>query len=368
MNIKFKKPNIDTCTRCDTLKAKLEIAKREEAEEFVDLQNELDRHHNMAELAYESKREDKMLAKANSGTKCFAFDLQQCLPTPYLRNSVSFYKRQLWTYNLTVHCLSSNTPFCFMWHEAMAKRGGNEIASCLMKHIHYVNAQNQVSRLVFYSDSCSGQNKNSIVSTMFMTLLANNNTIETIDHKFLEPGHTHMECDVDHALIERKKKRTQVRIHHPHDWYNFVRTVSSKQPFNVVEMQSEDFYDFHSVAKSKFLWRTRNEESKPFVWNKVRWLRYNQNMFGKIQYKTTLDKNEPFSTLNIVKRGVNSIKLSDVSKAPPTNLITTKKKNDLISLFPFIEPSFHNFYENLETQNASEIHPDLLDEDDNDDS
>jgi hypothetical protein len=40
---------------------------------------------------------------------------------------------------------------------------------------------------------------------MCLVALQNSETLQTIDHKFLVPGHTHMECDADHSIIERKK-------------------------------------------------------------------------------------------------------------------------------------------------------------------
>lgn len=61
--------------------------------------------------------------------------------------------------------------------------------------------------VTLYSDSCAGQNKNSHIVSMFFTLLyKKKKTLKEINHKFLEPGHTHMECDCDHSLIEKQKK------------------------------------------------------------------------------------------------------------------------------------------------------------------
>lgn len=133
MNLKFKSPKIDTCATCDSLEMKIKLATNEQdLNNFKELKEV---HVKKADNAYEYKRFDKDSSKKNMNIKAFVFDLQQCLPTPFLRTSVTFYKRQLWTFNLTVHDLEDDTSKCFMWHEGIAKRGGNEIASCVYKQL-----------------------------------------------------------------------------------------------------------------------------------------------------------------------------------------------------------------------------------------
>ncbi|XP_072395360.1 uncharacterized protein [Diabrotica undecimpunctata] len=51
------------------------------------------------------------------------------------------------------------------------------------------------------------QNKNSFLPAMFMMVLKENPNLSYINHKFLVPSHTHMECDSDHAIIEKKKEK-----------------------------------------------------------------------------------------------------------------------------------------------------------------
>jgi len=66
---------------------------------LITYKNTLNVHQSNADLGYSSKAIDKEISKNNPEKECFSFDLQQCLPTPYLQSSVAFYKRQLWIFN-----------------------------------------------------------------------------------------------------------------------------------------------------------------------------------------------------------------------------------------------------------------------------
>lgn len=360
LNSKFKAPKLDTCSTCDSLQCKMKIEQSDE--EKAILMQQLKEHVDKADMAYEQKKEDKNAAKNNGDMKTYAFDLQQCLPTPFLRTSISFYKRQLWTFNLTIHDLENNRSQCFMWHEALARRGGNEIASCVYKQLSLV--PEHITKVCFYSDSCPGQNKNSHVAAMFMAFVQNNPHIELIDHKFLEPGHTHMECDSDHALIERKKKKSSVEIQVPRDWYQFINSINSKM--HVLEMKKSDFFNFAELSKAKFVWRRSNDTGQKFVWNHVRWFRYTTGS-PDIHYKTSLNKDEPFQVLKVGKRGVGSVQRTEIVQIKEVPVISVEKKKDILDTFQFINPEFHSFYKNIPSnKDILNIHPDLVDEEDED--
>ncbi|CAH1109990.1 unnamed protein product [Psylliodes chrysocephalus] len=138
------KPRKDTCYKCDTLKIQITYASEEEKERLI---FEQANHHSAADEAYKAKPNDKIIARVYPSTAVFAFDLQQCLPTPYLQSSISFYKRQLWTYNLTVLNLATNEATCYIWNESVSGRGGNQIASCLYRHI--IDLPSNVKKSVF---------------------------------------------------------------------------------------------------------------------------------------------------------------------------------------------------------------------------
>ncbi|XP_050516967.1 uncharacterized protein LOC126891731 [Diabrotica virgifera virgifera] len=94
-------------------------------------------------------------------------------------------------------------------------------------HISVCQLPPEVTHVVLYSDTCGGQNKNSHISSMIMSILQRSDVnVQVVDHKFMVPGHTHMEVDVAHSMIEKKKKRSNIAIFLPHDWYQLVRSTS----------------------------------------------------------------------------------------------------------------------------------------------
>ncbi|XP_075156569.1 uncharacterized protein LOC142229878 [Haematobia irritans] len=312
-------------------------------------------HHTEADMAYDSKNKDKTLSLKNKSVKMYTFDLQQCLQTPHLNASVFFYKRPLWTFNLTIHDGETNMASCFIWNETIAKRGANEISSCIFKFLKKI--PNYVKHIILYSDSCPGQNRNSYICAMFEQVLLENPNFEIIDHKFLVVGHTHMECDTVHSQIEKKKRKCVNCIHHPHDWATLISTTSHK--YSAVEMAQEEFFDFGTLLKDKYSWTNKNNSGDKFQWKDVRWLRYESSKLGTIQYKLSLNMDEEFKDLVITRRGKKKIdvELNQCYSGPLP--ISLNKKRDLQSILPFISAEFHDFYNNLLSEGEQEVEVDL---------
>lgn len=344
LNYRIKNPRKDTCQKCDLLKMKLKYAENEVTKtEISKLQED---HHTEAGLAYETKKSDKIRAKSDPSLTVLSFDLQQCLPTPSLETSVAFYKRQLWTFNLTVHNMKDDQATCYVWYETIAKRGANEIGSCLFKAI--MNLDSNIKHVILYSDCCPGQNKNSPFLAMCLSLMHENH-IETLDHKFMVSGHSRMECDSDHAQIEKLKKRYSAPISHPHDWFQLIRLAGKKHPFQVVEMGQPDFLDYATLLKTEIHLKKNNEAGEKFVWHDVKWLRYTKSEPYKVFYKTSLENDDQFGIMDMLRRGKHnpSLRPSTCYSAPLP--ISIEKKRDILSLLPYIAPTFHEFYRNLPT-------------------
>ena len=99
--------------------------------------------------------------------------------------------------------------------------------------------------------------------------------IEIIDHKFLESGHTQMECDSMHSAIEFAKKKTELYI--PSKWATIIRMTRRKNPYYVVPLQYEDIYYFKEVTKSTLKYSKVDSEGIKVNWMKIKWLRFSKN-------------------------------------------------------------------------------------------
>lgn len=73
------------------------------------------------------------------------------------------------------------------------------------------NLEKPTENLTVWTDNCSGQNRNINMIFMYLWLLETVPTLKEVNHKFLLVGHTHMEVDGKHSVIEKAKK--QIKVH-----------------------------------------------------------------------------------------------------------------------------------------------------------
>ncbi|CAH0698686.1 unnamed protein product [Spodoptera exigua] len=331
--LNFHKPKKDLCKHCIAYK-EMNIKEKAEHQEIHAL------HLSRKDEARKCRDEDKEQAQTDDKTLSFNFDLEAVLSTPKGAAGPFFYVRKLAVYNLTVYNLGNRNVECYMWDETERKRGSIEISTCIHT---YIMAHNDIKNVKMMSDGCGGQQKNYHFSSMCLLTVTQHPTLNVIDHKFFETGHTHMECDSIHSKIETKAKN--VPVYTPDGWAQLVRLArTNPKPFNVTTLTHDDFKDFG--ARNQYLSKILNGR-KLGIHNAV-WLQYRKEDPDKIFIKDTYDKNIPFQEIHLKKKRGKTV-VYPVSAYSQRLKISSQKKNDLIKLCQDgqIPRIYHPFYENL---------------------
>lgn len=236
-NIEIHQPKKDQCKYC----AQYSNLSPEDKEKMKESHNE---HLIRKDEARNEKLKDKKYASEDKSFKSYTFDLQAVLYSPCSQVSSFFYSRIFCSYNLTIFDQESLKGHCYIWHETSGNRGSDEIGSILF--IFLKSLPPHVKHVSFFSDSCTGQNRNRYVATI-MKYAVHALPLETIEIKFLEVGHTQMECDSMHSVIERKKKN--LTIYSPLDWANIILFAKKNNPYTVQTVTFEDFLDLKRLKK-----------------------------------------------------------------------------------------------------------------------
>jgi len=290
-NLGFHQPRKDQCDTCDT------FAKLSEDQKVASRMMQ-ESHMRRKDQARAQKEADKNLAKTDCKIKAAAFDMEKVLVTPSLEVSRLYYMRKLSTYNFTVFDLATKNAACFMWHEGQGTKGSSETATCLSRWIQ--KQPDSVEHVIFYSDTAAGQNRNQAVLGMYFHTVCHTG-IKTIDHKYMESGHSQMEVDCVHARIEMASKN--VPIYSPEGWYTLARSACRK-PYEVVEMQFDGWKAWKTLAQSHIQNLKKAEDGTAINWLKLKWLRVEKSDLEAFYVKEELDESVPFRRIPIRSVGM----------------------------------------------------------------
>ncbi|CAF4948439.1 unnamed protein product [Pieris macdunnoughi] len=341
-NIGFHKPRKDQCwcNKYEQLTEEEQKAKQEEYEEHV----------NRKYYAQEEKTSDKIKAIEDSRSHVCTFDFEAVLYCPLVLGKPVFYKRKLGSMNFTIHNAATKQGYCYFWPEYEGNRGSNEVSTCLY---NYISNLSNVDHLILFSDCCPGQNRNSVLVAMFNYIITSpDNEIRVIDYKFLEPGHTYMECDNMHSTIERASEYAKIYI--PDDWQNVIRLARKDNPYNVQVMEHTDFLDFKSLRSTIIPNTMKATDGTVLQWANVRWLRFNKNIPHSLFFK--YDYWEEFKEVKLKERVTRSAHNSNLAKLYPGQILLKQAKHkDLMEMCRdgTITKNHNYYYEKLPVQSVS---------------
>ena len=326
-NLSFGHPKSDTCNVCDA--------------------GGDDAHCKRAEDAFRAMKQDRMAAQQMDDINFITFDMQKTLPLPKLSTNVAFYLRQLWLYNVGVHHISKDNSQAYfnIWTENESGRGSQEVGSAILAFLD--NAKINGGRLIAWSDSCAGQNKNWNIICLWQYLIASGR-VSQIDHKFPESGHSFLDSDRDFANIERRV-RVHKDIYCVDEYHSIMAQSQSKCPPHVCRIGSR-IYDLKELTlKLGLVNRNVNASGEKVLFKQsVRWIRVSQ--FGCYQYKTSHEESAEWMTVNLLKHGCTSVPECDAILAlrcQKQSAVKPAKVADLRKQLVFIPVGHREFYQQI---------------------
>lgn len=392
-NLSFFVPKKDLCVICTNYEKAAQEKKQE-------LENSYKSHIKRKQDCNEEKERDKERALKDPHFTSITFDLQAVLQIPTSNVSLLYYSRKMIVYNLALYEFAlPNNGYCFTWSEINGKKGSCEIGTILMYYLRNC-ISSIITEITLFSDTCGGQNRNQFISALLLWLVQQKDVnLQVIEQKFLESGHTYLECDSMHSSIETVKKHSSV--YSMMDWISIfkqarrkkIHTINNKkitrEPYKVKEFKFHEFYDLKELSKVIIKNRKKDEMGNTVNWLKIKRLKYikgdhriyfNYDMSNNFNYIDVSRAQEPKVNTNkiITRNRCETVNINNVNNYP-VNLkkmydhpqpISAAKKKDLLNLCRkgIIPEELHGWYENLPTSNnLTDKVPDIaVDESDND--
>ncbi|CAH2102069.1 unnamed protein product [Euphydryas editha] len=321
LNLSICKPKKDRCDVCSGFETKNVT------------QEEYDRHIEKKKAARLEKEADKKLAIDGKIT-ALCMDVQSVKVCPKVQASAVYYKTKLCCHNFTVYNMATNSVVCYWWHECEGELQASNFASCLSDYI--MEKVDKSIPLVIYSDGCTSQNRNATMANALLDLSIKNNM--QISQKYLEKGHTQMECDSVHSVIEIKLKNTD--IHLPIQYVTLTKDAKKKNPKYEAKYLSFDFFkNFTQLQRYQSI-RPGKKTGDPTVTD-IRQLNYES--VGKIKYK--LSFSDELQNLPFRPKTIDNCELRPMytQRIP----LKQRKWKDLQDLKAILPKDFHSFYDSL---------------------
>ena len=348
-NLGFHKPKKDQCSLCTIY---------DNAKQFGELTDEItekyEEHQRLKRESRYAKEKDKARSQNDKTFVSLTFDLEAVLPCPCTLVGDLFYKRCLSCYNLSFYSLGDKKGTCFVWDETNGARGSCEIGTCILMNISSITDNDpNVKEITYYSDTCSGQNRNQFVASALLYAINQSDTLETINHKFLEKGHSEMESDSIHAAVEHAKKGAN--IYEPSQWDTIIAKARKQNPYLVIPLGYKDFYDLKSYSKTYCKNMKKGTKNEKVNWMKVKWIRVSKSNVTSIFVNYGFDDSN-FIELAVADKPTRG-RPQNIGKAKLQSLycqklfISEEKKKDLLSLCKsgIIPSKHHRFYDSLES-------------------
>jgi len=338
----FHHPRKDQCEICYIWGCLTEEARKKEQEKF-------DAHMKRKLDAKTLKDDDKKAPQRDSRIVYACYDLQKVMTLPKCPVGQLYYLRKLNVFNFTIWALygKGKIRLCYVWNESESLRGANEVASAVFKFIEEMVERFEVKEFRFWSDNCSGQNKNRYLLYVYSMYTVAAKFDVTIIHTYMEKGHTFNEGDSMHHSIEEATRYSDVFT--PEEWYDFIiKAKPEKERFRLERMAGQVF-DFHSLAEDIQVWQKKQGGIK---WKQVREFQVNPTNPWEVDVRYDLSTETPPQKVKISKVKGRPINLKSYIPKKSTGgplKLSLPKQSDLKKMVvnKLIPEKYNAFYETL---------------------
>nr|CAI5832624.1 unnamed protein product [Callosobruchus analis] len=304
--LRFGRPQVDACSECERLRAKIIRSKSLNANAKRVATAELIVHKRHAQKFYKKLQNVQKLCQERPDVAGITFDFIQNLPLPNIPVQEIFYFRQLWVYAFEIHNLSDNTGHFYTYHEATKR-------------------------------------------------------FKKIFHYFPVRGHSFLPCDRDFGILKKLIRRCD-RIYIPEEYQEVIASCRKNNSFTFKEITYKYIIDFKnwwptSYKKTASMIQRPGGSTETFTILKYRQFVYDSSSPG---YVTTYEYIDGFIsyTFKLLKQNKPSPALPEVQAYQEPVPINHKKIVDIKKVMKYIHGETLEFYYHITSWKQSDANED----------
>ena len=129
------------------------------------------------------------------------------LTAPNNDAGIMFFHSKFNIHNFTFYDLKTRNVLNYVWSEINGEVASSNFMTCYIGYLSkLVEANPGAKKIILWSDGSKYQNRCNILASAMLTFTVTHNV--EIFHKYLEVGHTHMECD---CAFEHRKSPKKIQ-------------------------------------------------------------------------------------------------------------------------------------------------------------
>jgi hypothetical protein len=212
--------------------------------------------------------------------------------------------------------------------------------------MQFLLANRDATSIIMWMDNCGAQNKNWLLYSSLLQYVQNEDVAaEVVEVKYLEPGHTFMAADSEHAAASKKLDANKLVL----DVNDFSNCVKSNN-LDTKVMSSTDFFHMQDNVSIHRLNILKDTDERPYLEDVVsaRFVRGSLNFEFKMDY---IGNYKSYSSL--LKNNVHMDQPFSM-RTHPRGISSSKKEEILEKLVPLMPAHRRGYWQRMPANNESQ--------------